>query len=223
MNIGRWYPTLVALADGGRSSPAASRSCSSRSIPIVRSARARTSSRPRPTTRRQASGTTTALAGQRSLPLFPRLSPPAERPRLLRRGRTVVQPVRPVLRRGAAGTSPPPTTRPRRVEGPRHPGMTDLKGVSHGPGRLDPTLVVAQQVNDIQNLGVPGGGARRPSRLPRLHVLDHAAARGRCEGRVHPGGFLTAGGVLSPGSPGRYMATSDSAITTIDTAKGDER
>jgi hypothetical protein len=45
--------------------------------------------------------------------------------------------------------------------------------------------------------------------------------RAGADGKYTKASFLTAGGVLNPPSPGSYFTTSDSRITTVDTATGD--
>jgi hypothetical protein len=86
-------------------------------------------------------------------------------------------------------------------------------------GLLD--LDFGQPVADLAKLGIPGGGKSltlpgfRGSTFSLMLPLEPDAA-----GRYTKASFLTAGGVLNPPSPGSYLSTSDSRITTVDTARG---
>ena len=96
-------------------------------------------------------------------------------------------------------------------------GIPGLEGVPH-PDLAD----LGAPAADLQNLGIPGLGPSltipgfRGSTFSIMLPLAPDAA-----GRYTSASFLTAGGVLNPGSPGSYFATSDSRITTVDTAHGD--
>jgi Galactose oxidase-like, Early set domain len=100
-------------------------------------------------------------------------------------------------------------------------GIPGLNGVSPDGAGLD---VLSHQVTDLEGLGVPGLGpdatipGYRGSTFSLMMPLEPNA-----DGSYTKASFLTAGGVLGypVASPGSYVATSDSRLTTIDTAAGD--
>ena len=83
----------------------------------------------------------------------------------------------------------------------------------------DPTDL-GNPAGDVQGYGIPGLGPSitipgfRGSTFSIMLPLTP-------EDGYSKASFLTAGGVLNPPSPGSYFATSDSRITTVDTAHGD--
>jgi len=75
---------------------------------------------------------------------------------------------------------------------------------------------------DLGNFGIPGGG--RSFTIPGFRGSTFSIMmplRAGPDGKYTKASFLTAGGVLNPPSPGSYFTTSDSRITTVDTAGGD--
>ena len=100
-------------------------------------------------------------------------------------------------------------------------GIPGLDGVSPDGLGLE---VLGEQITDLQGLGVPGLGPNatipgfRGSAFSLMMPLEPDA-----DGAYTKASFLTAGGVLGypVASPGSYVATSDSRLTTIDTAAGD--
>ncbi len=93
---------------------------------------------------------------------------------------------------------------------------------AEGAGAIDPAGDTGNPVGDVTATGIPGLGSAmtipgfRGSTFSTLLPLRPDAA-----GRYTSASILTAGGVLNPPSPGSYFATSDSRITTVDTAHGD--
>ena len=79
-------------------------------------------------------------------------------------------------------------------------------------------LDLGNPVRDVAGLGLPGAGSSatlpgfRGSTFSIMLPLEPDA-----EGHYARASFLTAGGVFNPPSPGSYLATSDSRITTVDT------
>lgn len=100
-------------------------------------------------------------------------------------------------------------------------GIPGLDGVTPGEAAL---ADLGEQVADIQALGVPGLGpsATIPGYRGSTFSLMLPLRPGE-NGRYTEASFLTAGGVLGlpAPSPGSYVATSDSRVTTVDTAAGD--
>lgn len=99
-------------------------------------------------------------------------------------------------------------------------GIPGLSGTSVGAPALD---AVAQAVHDVEALGVPGLGSNVTIpgfRGSTFSIMLPLAAD--ADGSYTKASFLTAGGVLGVpvASPGSYVATSDSRITTVDTAHG---
>ncbi len=100
-------------------------------------------------------------------------------------------------------------------------GIPGLNGVVPDDAGLD---VLQHQITDLEGLGVPGLGpdatipGYRGSTFSLMMPLEPNA-----DGGYTTASFLTAGGVLGypVASPGSYVATSDSRLTTIDTAAGD--
>jgi Domain of unknown function (DUF1929) len=99
---------------------------------------------------------------------------------------------------------------------------TDLgiPGASDG-APVDPAGDPGNPARDLEGFGIPGGGSAftipgfRGSTFSIMLPLAPNA-----NGAYEKASFLTAGGVLNPPSPGSYFATSDSRITTVDTAGG---
>lgn len=92
-----------------------------------------------------------------------------------------------------------------------------------GAGAINPSGSLGNPIGDIAGRGIPGGGSAatipgfRGSTFSIMLPLHPDSA-----GRYTKASYLTAGGVLNPPSPGSYLATSDSRITTVDTAAGDK-
>jgi hypothetical protein len=214
MHHGRWYPTAITLADGSLFVASGVEKLLKPVYPShpLDSGRNVTQTE----TYHPVSGTFTENppAAARSLPLFPRLH-------LLPDGKVFYN---------AAGQAFNPfgqaydelSWNEAAVYDPHSQSWTDLgipglEGVPHP----DPADLGAPAA-DLQNLGIPGLGPSltipgfRGSTFSMMLPLRPDAA-----GRYTSASFLTAGGVLNPGSPGSYFATSDSRITTVDTAHGD--
>ncbi|HEY1359616.1 MAG TPA: galactose oxidase-like domain-containing protein [Thermoleophilaceae bacterium] len=73
-------------------------------------------------------------------------------------------------------------------------------------------------VGDVANFGLPGGG--RSTTLPGFRGSTFSIMM-PLKAPYTKASFLTAGGVLNPPSPGSYVTTSDSRISTVDTTAGD--
>jgi hypothetical protein len=100
-------------------------------------------------------------------------------------------------------------------------GIPGLDGVVPDHAGLD---LLQDQITDLEGLGVPGLGpdATIPGFRGSTFSLMMPLAP-NADGSYTRASFLTAGGVLGypVASPGSYVATSDSRLTTIDTAAGD--
>ena len=87
---------------------------------------------------------------------------------------------------------------------------------------MDPSGDPGNPVGDVTATGIPGLGSAmtipgfRGSTFSMMLPLKPDGS-----GKYTSAAFLTSGGVLNPPSPGSYFATSDSRITTVDTAHGD--
>jgi hypothetical protein len=96
-----------------------------------------------------------------------------------------------------------------------------IPGLDSGSALGDTDL--GNPVGDLVGRGIPGGGSAftipgfRGSTFSIMLPLKPDAGGGYTKAS-----YLTAGGVLNPPSPGSYFATSDSRITTVDTANGDQ-
>jgi hypothetical protein len=82
-------------------------------------------------------------------------------------------------------------------------------------------LDFGRPLSDLARLGIPGGG--KSLTLPGFRGSTFSVMlplQPDRSGRYTKASFLTAGGVLNPPSPGSYLSTSDSRITTVDTERG---
>lgn len=100
------------------------------------------------------------------------------------------------------------------------PGLTDLS--SGKPADL--SSLVADSLNAVKQGGIPGGGNavalpgfRGSTFSIELPLTPDAA------GHYTAASFLTAGGVVNPPSPGSYLATSDSRVTTVAVSGGQDK
>jgi hypothetical protein len=216
MSIGRWYPSLVTLGDG-REFVASGVTKLLKPVYPDRPADSGTNVT-QTETWDPATGkwSENGEAGRRSLPLFPRLH-------LLPDGKVFYN---------AAGQSFNPVGQSydealwnvAAVYDPAKRSWTDLGIPGLEGGSLDDLgkLDFGDAAGDLTNAGIPGGGSSltipgfRGSTFSTMLPLKPDA-----DGRYTKASFLTAGGVLNPPSPGSYFTTSDSRITTVDTAHGD--
>ena len=182
MQIGRWYPSMVTLADGDLFVASGVTEAAQAGLPgAARSARGPTSPRPRPTTPRPAPGPTTAPPRSARCRSTPGCT-------CSRTARSTTTPAGSRSTRSASrttwrsGTSPPPTTRGRR------PGPTSGSPASAASTRRP----AASRRSSTRS---PTCGARRPGprpgrddpRVPGLDLLDDAAAGARRGRRLHEG------------------------------------
>jgi hypothetical protein len=100
------------------------------------------------------------------------------------------------------------------------PGLTDLSAGKPA----DLTSLINDAVQAVRQGGIPGGGNavtlpgfRGSTFSMELPLVPDAL------GNYTQASFLTAGGVLNPPSPGSYFSTSDSRITTVNTAGGSDK
>jgi hypothetical protein len=216
MHIGRWYPTGVTLADGKLFVASGVEKLVKPAYP----------DRPAGTgTNVTETETYDPVAGKwalnpasakKSLPLFPRLH-------LLPDGKVFYN---------AAGQAfnpfgqsyDEPLWNQASLYDPGTRSWRDLGVPGAGDG-APPDLQqgTGNPVGDGANFGIPGGG--RAFVLPGFRGSTFSMMlplRPDASGRYTKASFLTAGGVVNPPSPGSYFATSDSRVTTIDTAAGDK-
>ncbi len=215
MEVGRWYPSLVTLGNGKLFVASGVEKLVK---PVYPDHLEDSFTNVRKTeTYDPASGQwgDNGSAAQRSLPLFPRLH-------LLPNGHVYYnaagQSFNPLGQSydealwNNAASYDPATGRWKDL------GIPGVDGGLLG-GLLD--LDFGQPVSDLAKLGIPGGGKSltlpgfRGSTFSLMLPLQPDAA-----GQYTKASFLTAGGVLNPPSPGSYFSTSDSRITTVDTARG---
>jgi hypothetical protein len=218
MRIGRWYPSLVTLADGDLFVASGVQKLLKPVYPERPFGSGTNVTETETFDVETGTWTDNGAAAKRSLPLYPRLH-------LLPNGHVYYD---------AAGQSFNPFGQSYdmalwNVAAAYDPatrswkdlGIPGLDGFDPAAGGLE---ALQDQLTDLQGLGVPGlgPGATIPGfrgstfsiMLPLRPGADDAYTRAR---------FLTAGGVLGypVPSPGSYVATSDSRITTVDTANGD--
>jgi hypothetical protein len=214
MKYGRWYPTAITLPNGTLFVA----SGVTKLLKPVYPSRPQDSGRnvTQTETYDPVAGrwTTNRSSADRSLPLFPRLH-------LLPDGKVFYN---------AAGQSFNPVGQSydeaiwneAAVYDPAVQSWTDvgIPGASDG-SPLDPAGDPGNPAGDLTGFGIPGGGSAftipgfRGSTFSVMLPLTPNA-----NGSYTKASFLTAGGVLNPPSPGSYFATSDSRITTVDTAGG---
>jgi hypothetical protein len=211
MKYGRWYPTAITLADGKL---LVASGVTKLLKPVYPGHPADSGTNVTQTeTYDPATGTwkENPASAARDLPLFPRLH-------LLPDGRVFYN---------AAGQAFNPFGQSYGEAGwnqaavydPAKQTWTEL-GIPGLEGQPAPTTDLGNPAGDLQGYGIPGlgpditipgfRGSTFSIMLPLTPDDGYAKAS-----------FLTAGGVLNPPSPGSYFATSDSRITTIDTAHGD--
>jgi hypothetical protein len=218
MKIGRWYPSLVTLADGDLFVASGVQKLLK---PVYPDRPFGSGTNVTETETFDTAGGTwsdNGTAAKRSLPLFPRLH-------LLPDGNVYYD---------AAGQSFNPfgqsydmalwniaAAYDPRTKSWKDLGIPGLGGFDPGAAGLE---ALQQQVTDLEGLGVPGLGpgatipGYRGSTFSVMLPLEPDS-----DGSYTKASFLTAGGVLGypVASPGSYVATSDSRITTVDTGAGD--
>jgi Domain of unknown function (DUF1929) len=216
MDVGRWYPSLVTLGDG---KVFVASGVEKLVKPVYPDHLADSLANVRKTeTYDPASGdwSDNGGAAERSLPLFPRLH-------LLPNGHVYYnaagQAFNPFGQAwdealwNVAASYDPATGRWKDL------GIPGAGGGLLG-GLLD--LDFGQPVSDLARLGIPGGG--KSLALPGFRGSTFSVMlplQPDLFGRYTKASFLTADGVLNPPSPGSYLSTSDSRITTVDTERGD--
>ena len=219
MKIGRWYPRLVTLADGDLFVASGVQKLLKPVYPDRPFGSGTNVTETETYDVGAGTWTDNGAAAKRSLPLYPRLH-------LLPNGNVYYD---------AAGQSFNPFGQSydmalwniaaaydptdQELDRPRHPGPR--RGLDRLAGGLA-TLAGA----DHRPAGArrPGPRAERHDpRLPGLDLLADAAARAGRRRRLHRGQLPHRGRrARHPvASPGSYVATSDSRITTVDTAGGD--
>jgi hypothetical protein len=214
MKYGRWYPTAITLADGRllvASGVTKLLKPAYPSHPTDSGTNVTETETYDPATGKWTENPATA---SRDLPLFPRLH-------LLPDGKVFYN---------AAGQSFNPAGQSygealwneAAVYDPRAQSWTQLgvPGLESAPS--GPPSGLGNPAGDVQGTGIPGLGP--DIAIPGFRGSTFSIMlplRPDASGSYASASFLTAGGVLNPPSPGSYFATSDSRITTIDTAHGD--
>jgi hypothetical protein len=187
-HIGRWYPALVELGNGDQFIASGVQKLLKPIYPdrIEGSGTnvKQTETLDLKTGKWNDNGTT----GQKSLPLFPRLS-------LLPNGHVYYE---------AAGQSFNPF-------GQSYDEVLWNQAASYNP-----------QTKTWKDLGIPGIGTTHPGFRGSSFSIQLPLRPGP-DGRYTTARYLAAGGVLGipAPSPGDYVATKDSVVTTVDTTKGD--
>ena len=217
MNVGRWYPSLVTLGDG-KVFVASGVEKLVKPVypdqPLESFTNVRQSETYDPASGKWQSN---GEAGERSLPLFPRMH-------LLPNGdvyyNAAGQSFNPLGQSydealwNIAASYDPDTGRWKDL------GIPGLDGGSLG-NLLD--LDFGQPVSDLAKLGIPGGG--KSATVPGFRGSTFSVMlplQPDLLGRYTKASFLTGGGVVNPvaPSPGSYFSTSDARITTVDTGAG---
>jgi Domain of unknown function (DUF1929) len=215
MGVGRWYPSLVTLGNG---EVFVASGVEKLVKPLYPDRPADSLANVRKTeTYDPAAGTwhDNGAAAERSLPLFPRLH-------LLPNGHVYYN---------AAGQAFNPFGQAYdealwNIAASYDPGSGRWKelGIPGADGGVLGSLLeldLGRPVSDLARLGIPGGG--KSLTLPGFRGSTFSVMlplRPDSLGRYTKASFLTAGGVLNPPSPGSYLSTSDSRITTVDTERG---
>ncbi len=217
MQIGRWYPSMLTLADGDLFVASGVQKLLKPVYPDRPFGSGTNVTETETFDTDTGTWTDNGAAAKRSLPLYPRLH-------LLPDGKVFYD---------TAGQSFNPFGQSYDMAlwniaaayDPATKSWADL-GIP-GLDGLDPAgglEALDRQVSDLVGLGVPGLGPGatipgfRGSTFSLMLPLEPNAG-----GDYTQASFLTAGGVLGypVASPGSYVATSDSRITTVDTANGD--
>jgi hypothetical protein len=215
MHHGRWYPTAVTLPDGSVFVASGVEKLLKPVYPGHPADSGRNVTQTETYDPQEATWAENGAAADRSLPLFPRLH-------VLPDGKVFYN---------AAGQSFNPfgqaydevSWNTAAVYDPATKSWADLgipglEGDTPAPDPAD----LGNPAGDLQATGIPGLGPSitipgfRGSTFSIMLPLAPEA-----DGSYSKASFLTAGGVLNPPSPGSYFATSDSRITTVDTAHGD--
>jgi hypothetical protein len=215
MHHGRWYPTAITLPDGSLFVASGVEKLLKPVYPGHPGDSGRNVTQTETYDPQSGTWAENGASADRSLPLFPRLH-------LLPDGKVFYN---------AAGQSFNPfgqaydelSWNTAAVYDPRAKAWTDLgiPGLEGDPPAADPTDL-GNPAGDVESTGIPGLGPSitiagfRGSTFSIMLPLTPEAG-----GSYSKASFLTAGGVLNPPSPGSYFATSDSRITTVDTAHGD--
>lgn len=187
-NIGRWYPALVELGNGNQFIASGVQKLLKPVYPDRIEGSGTNVKQTETLDLKTGKWTDNGADGQRSLPLFPRIS-------LLPNGHVYY---------AAAGQSFNPF-------GQSYDEVLWNQAASYDP--------VAEKWKD---LGIPGIGTTHPGFRGSAFSIQMPLQAGP-DGRYTKARYLAAGGVLGipAPSPGDYVATKDSAITTVDTTKGD--
>jgi hypothetical protein len=215
MGVGRWYPSLVTLGDG---EVFVASGVEKLVKPVYPDHPADSLANVRRTETYDPAGGTwrdNGSSAARSLPLFPRLH-------LLPNGHVYYN---------AAGQAFNPFGQAydealwniAASYDPAAGRWTELGIPGADSGILGSLLELdfGQPVSDLARLGIPGGG--KSLTLPGFRGSTFSVMlplQPDLLGRYTKASFLTAGGVLNPPSPGSYLSTSDSRITTVDTERG---
>jgi hypothetical protein len=187
-NIGRWYPALVELGNGNQFIASGVQKLVKPVYPDRIEGSGTNVKQTETLSLKTGRWTDNGAGGQRSLPLFPRLS-------LLPNGHVYY---------AAAGQSFNPF------------GQSYDEALWNVAASYDPAT------KKWKDLGVPGVGTTHPGFRGSSFSIQ-LPLRPDAAGRYTKTRYLAAGGVLGiplP-SPGDYVATKDSVVTTVDTSAGD--
>jgi len=152
MHWGRWYPTTVTMADGSLFTASGVTKLLKPVYPKRPPTPSATSRRPRPTTGEREMELQRPL-GDRTLPLFPRLSLLPDGNVFYNAAGQSFKPVRAVLRTRCCGTSRRPITRRP------GPGRPSASPDSSRAARFNPSGNIGTPLADLQGRGFPGGGS----------------------------------------------------------------
>jgi hypothetical protein len=187
-HIGRWYPTLVSLGNGDQFIASGVQKLLKPVYPDRIEGSGSNVKQTETLDLTTGDWNDNGASGQRSLPLFPRLS-------LLPNGHVYYN---------AAGQSFNPF------------GQSYDEALWNQAASYDP------ETKKWKDLGIPGIGSTHPGFRGSSFSLQ-LPLRPDAQGRYTKTSYLSAGGVYGiPPSPGGYIATKDSAVTTVDTAAGDQ-
>lgn len=185
--IGRWYPTLVELGNGNMLIASGVQKLVKPLYPDRIEGSGSNVKETETLDLKSGEWSDNGASGQRSLPLFPRLS-------LLPNGHVYYD---------AAGQAFNPF------------GQSYDEALWNVAASYDPAA------KEWKDLGIPGVGTLQPGFRGSTFSVQ-LPLEPDAQGRYTKARYLAAGGVYGlPPSPGGYVATKESAITTVDTGAGD--
>ena len=183
MKIGRWYPSMLTLADGDLFVASGVEKLLKPVYPDRPFGSGTNVTETETYDVAAGPWTDNGAGGEALAAALPAAAPAARRPRLLRRRRPVVQPVRPVLRHGALEHRRRLRPRDEELDEPRHPGPQRRRA-----GRRPASTMLAAPDHRPRGRSASRARAGRDDpRLPRLDLLADDAAGAERRRALHEG------------------------------------